>query len=248
MVHPEITQYAKNRRSGLYVPERLVKKRPTCINFFSGAGGFSLGFIRAGFEVMAGLDFNIDCMVTYLVNLGAYPVKIHFATPEDERCFEKYLEKEMKKHKKEHGIDGIPFVSGAGWINDHPEYPPVSHFFHGDIRKFSGEIILEKLGMKPGEVDCVIGGPPCQGFSMCGKRDVMDPRNSLVFEFAERILEIRPKTFVMENVRGITSMKTPDGVPVVDAFCMMLAEGGYGTYEALRKSLMDTQGAGAAQP
>lgn len=237
--------YAPNR-SGLYVPERLTKRHPTCIDFFCGAGGFSLGMIQGGFEVVAGVDFDVHCMITYLHNLGAYPVQIHFATPEDEEKVNKHMEKEAKKFSKKHGIDGLPCYSGGGWIKHNPDIPGVSHYFHGDIRKFSGKFIMEKLGVKPGEIDCVVGGPPCQGFSVAGKRDIMDPRNSLVFEFAEKILEIQPKTFVMENVPGIVSMVTPDGLPVIDAFCLMLSEGGYGTYEALKRSLACTAGLRAA--
>lgn len=51
------------------------------------------------------------------------------------------------------------------------------------------------------------------------------------------ILEIQPKTFVMENVPGILSMVTPEGVPVIDAFCRVIADGGFSTYDALRRSL-----------
>lgn len=237
--------YGRNRR-GLFVPERLNKRLPTCIDFFAGAGGFSLGMKQAGFEVVAALDFDIHSMVTYLINLGAYPVQLYFAEPEDEERFAKHLEREMKAYKKKHGIDGLPFRSGSGWIKDHPDIPGTSHYLHGDIRKFSGAFIMEKLGVKPGEIDCIVGGPPCQGFSISGKRDIMDPRNSLVFEFADKILEIQPKTFVMENVPGILSMVTPEGLPVIDAFCLRLAKGGYGTHEALKRSLLATAGLGAA--
>jgi DNA (cytosine-5)-methyltransferase 1 len=237
--------YSLNRR-GFFVPERLAKRRPTCIDLFAGAGGFSLGMKQAGFEVVAALDFDIHCMVTYLVNLGAYPVQIHFAEPEDKDKFAKYLEKKMKKFQAKHSVDGLPFYSGSGWIKDYPDIPGTSNYFYGDIRKFSGAFIMEKLGVKPGEIDCIVGGPPCQGFSMSGKRDIMDPRNSLVFEFADKILEIQPKSFIMENVPGILSMVTPEGLPVIDAFSLRLAKGGYGTYEALKRSLLATAGLGAA--
>lgn len=65
----------------------------------------------------------------------------------------------------------------------------------------------------------------------------MDPRNSLVFEYARLIIEVRPKSMCMENVPGILSMMTPEGIPVVDAFCKILADGDYANYEALKKSL-----------
>lgn len=59
-------------------------------------------------------------------------------------------------------------IAGSGWISHHPEYPGVSHYFYGDVRKITGQEILDAIGMKQGEVDCVMGGPPCQGFSAAG--------------------------------------------------------------------------------
>lgn len=51
----------------------------------------------------------------------------------------------------------------------------------------------------------IFGGPPCQGFSTIGKRDVGDVRNRLVYRFADLIAAIRPRYFVMENVPGMAS-------------------------------------------
>ena len=232
-------------RFGLYVPERIAK-RPIAIDLFCGAGGISLGFIQAGFEVIAGLDFDYYCMMTYLVNLGSYPCKIHYIDPADEEKVNAKMEKDMKKEAKKNGGVLKQPVSGSGWIKHNPEFPPVTHYFYGDCRKITGQEILDAIGLKQGDVDCVMGGPPCQGFSRAGKQDVTDPRNSLVFDFARLVLEIQPKTFVMENVPGILSMVTPEGIPVIDAFCRILSDGGFGSYEALKQSLLNTAGAGAA--
>jgi DNA (cytosine-5)-methyltransferase 1 len=54
------------------------------------------------------------------------------------------------------------------------------------------------------EIDVVFGGPPCQGFSLMGKRSFDDPRNSLVFHFIRLVVELQPKFFVLENVKGMT--------------------------------------------
>lgn len=56
------------------------------------------------------------------------------------------------------------------------------------------------------EIDVVIGGPPCQGFSISGKRDENDHRNDLIYEYLRLISQIKPKYFVMENVEGLKSM------------------------------------------
>jgi len=55
------------------------------------------------------------------------------------------------------------------------------------------------------DIDCIFGGPPCQGFSTMGKRDIGDDRNKLVYKFADLIGTIRPKYFVMENVPGMVA-------------------------------------------
>lgn len=69
------------------------------------------------------------------------------------------------------------------------------------------EKIREVLGFED-EIDAVVGGPPCQGFSNMGLRDRKDPRNSLIDHFVRIVLELRPKTFAMENVPGMMSGET----------------------------------------
>ncbi len=73
-----------------------------------------------------------------------------------------------------------------------------------DITTVRGLDLLAQLGLKPGDVDVVAGGPPCQGFSMIGKRALDDPRNALVREFVRVVGEVRPRAFVFENVQGLT--------------------------------------------
>lgn len=53
------------------------------------------------------------------------------------------------------------------------------------------------------DIAVVYGGPPCQGFSLIGKREVDDPRNLLLTEFARIIVELKPRYFVIENVAGL---------------------------------------------
>jgi len=81
----------------------------------------------------------------------------------------------------------------------------------GDIRQITSEEILQKSGMKVGEPFLICGGPPCQPFSTAGKRlGINDPRGSLFKEFVRMIDEIRPRFFVMENVKGIMSSPLKD--------------------------------------
>lgn len=71
-----------------------------------------------------------------------------------------------------------------------------------DITEVKAQEILDFCKIKPGELDILDGSPPCQGFSMSGKRRVMDPRNRLFESFTYLIKELQPKVFVMENVPG----------------------------------------------
>ena len=76
-----------------------------------------------------------------------------------------------------------------------------------DLRKIDGGAILGTYGLKKGDVEILVGCPPCQGFSSLRrtrKRDEIDPRDNLVLIFAQRIAEISPRIIVFENVSGIT--------------------------------------------
>ena len=76
----------------------------------------------------------------------------------------------------------------------------------GDIREIKPETLLELTGLHIGEPFMICGGPPCQPFSTAGKRlGINDPRGSLFMDFIRMIDYIRPRFFVMENVKGIVS-------------------------------------------
>lgn len=72
-----------------------------------------------------------------------------------------------------------------------------------DIDEVDFDNVLKKIGMHPGELDILIGGPPCQGFSTAGSRFWDDPRNHLLKSYVRALKTIQPKWFVMENVEGL---------------------------------------------
>lgn len=78
---------------------------------------------------------------------------------------------------------------------------PNTHTVTADVRELTNAFWEYELAGR--RVDGVIGGPPCQGFSRMGKREVGDPRNTLVGEFFRQVMLIRPRFFVMENVEGL---------------------------------------------
>ncbi len=248
---------------GLLVPAPPAQQRrydrPVGIELFAGAGGFSTGCHMAGFHMAAAVEWDPTAALTYLVNLARPGVTIHFDTPDREAKFTARLERHLGLHanQRRQVVPGGA-LAGSGWISGRPAHERgCEHFWVGDVRNLTGRQILDALGLERGEVDVVVGGPPCQGFSKANSnRSVMDPRNSLVFDFCRLVLEVRPKTFVMENVPQVATMLTPDGVPVIDAMARVLADSGFSTYDALKASLAanadaagglrrDTPGSGA---
>jgi len=77
----------------------------------------------------------------------------------------------------------------------------------GDIRDYSSKEILEHAGLTfDDEVDLIMGGPPCQAFSTAGKRlGFEDERGNVFLKYLETVFEIKPKYFIIENVRGLLS-------------------------------------------
>lgn len=102
---------------------------------------------------------------------------------------------------------------------------------------------LDNLVNKGGKVDLIIGGPPCQAYSIAGRirdengmRD--DYRNYLFESYVKVVKQYRPKAFVFENVPGILSAK-PGGVPIIDVICKTFDDAGYIVLSNLKKALLD---------
>lgn len=92
------------------------------------------------------------------------------------------------------------------YMNRHTQLGYKTIFACEDIRVFSTEEYLKSF-IGDIQVDVVCGGPPCQGFSLAGKRKQDDPRNMLFKSYIQTIKNVKPYYFVMENVEGILSMK-----------------------------------------
>ena len=89
------------------------------------------------------------------------------------------------------------------YAHNHPETPR-DHIVQGDIREVVDH--LEEL-LKDKKVDIVVGGPPCQGFSMANRQRLIDdPRNHLYKNYVEVVKRVLPAFFVMENVKGMLSV------------------------------------------
>lgn len=84
---------------------------------------------------------------------------------------------------------------------------PTVKVYNKDIKDFSINDLTADFGIKKGEIDIVIGGPPCQAYSTVGKRLIDDPRGKLFQEYFRILKELQPRLFVFENVKGLLSIQ-----------------------------------------
>ncbi len=123
--------------------------RHTALSLFCGAGGCSLGFKQAGYEILFASDIDKAATSSYRANF------------------------------------------------------PETNCIEGDIQNLDFSQVLLNLGLIVGELDVLIGGPPCQGFSTAGLRFWDDPRNTLLKQYIHALHTMKPKWFLMENVEGL---------------------------------------------
>ena len=162
------------------------------IDLFAGAGGLSEGFIRAGFNPVAHVEMNKDACDTIKTRTAFHYLK------ENNRVNE-YNDYLKGKITRDDLWSRIPSHLIKSVINKEISPETLPSIF---------EIIDNELGKK--KVDLVIGGPPCQAYSIAGRaRDpkgmVDDPRNHLYKYYVEFLIRYNPKMFVFENVPGILS-------------------------------------------
>jgi DNA (cytosine-5)-methyltransferase 1 len=113
-----------------------------------------------------------------------------------------------------------------------------------DISEISSRDLLKAIALKgfSSNIDLIAGGPPCQGFSHMGKRQLDDPRNKLVFEYLRIVLEIQPKYFIFENVPGIV---TGDHKYFLTELIALIEENNYSLVKPIR--VLDAAAYGAPQ-
>lgn len=123
--------------------------------------------------------------------------------------------------------------SVKGFVELLPELRAIYKSNFPNVRELGGDITkvtasdLESYVQEFGSVDAIIGGPPCQGFSLSGKRAVDDPRNELFKHYMRFVAAFNPKIAVLENVRLLTSMKDANGRFVKDEITKEFCTLGY---------------------
>jgi len=83
---------------------------------------------------------------------------------------------------------------------------PTVRMYNKDVRNFSIKDLEADFGIHRGDIDVIVGGPPCQAYSTVGKRLSGDPRGKLFLEYHRILTELNPKMFLFENVKGLLSM------------------------------------------
>ena len=110
------------------------------------------------------------------------------------------------------GLRNAGFRVGLAVDNDaaceatHRRNLPDVPFLRADLQRVSARDLRLAASLPAGELDLLAGGPPCQGFSIIGQRELLDPRNSLLHHFMRLAGELRPRVFLIENVPGLATL------------------------------------------
>lgn len=128
----------------------------------------------------------------------------------------------LKEQNKKNEIRTISLFSGAGGLDVGAIYAGAQIVWANDVKKEACESYARNIGdhINCGDIndyvaqlseyegiDLVVGGPPCQGFSVAGKMDENDERSKLIWSYAKVIERVRPRAFIMENVKALGELE-----------------------------------------
>ncbi len=161
------------------------------VDLFAGAGGFSLGLARAGYEVVLANELSTDAEWTYRHNLlpDGLPASIKDLPPVE--CGSR-------------GRIGRDVARRALLDDRQVAKECYSHFVAGPIQEALTDVWLNRWHGRLGrEIDLLVAGPPCQGFSAAGRKRRDDERNMLAHEVLRVVGACSPRIVVIENVPGM---------------------------------------------
>jgi len=186
------------------------------IDLFSGAGGLSEGFIRAGFNPVAHVEIDKAACNTLKTRTAYHHLK-------KSETLQPYIDYIQNKITRAELYSLIPKNQKDSVINM-------------SIGSKNNQIIFDKIDSLKGEkpIDLIIGGPPCQAYSVVGRsrdenRMQGDSRNYLFKEYARFLEYYQPKYFVFENVIGLLSAKTKNGDSYLQMMLDLFEDKGYYT-------------------
>lgn len=172
------------------------------IDLFAGAGGLSEGFIQAGFNPIAHVEMNKMAAKTLETRM-AY----HYLRLRDDNSIQRYYDYENGIVSREELFEHIPDYVTDTIINEELSNKSIK----GVFERIDG--IMEADNVH--HIDIIIGGPPCQAYSLVGRAQSShmlvpmedDPRNELYKMYTQFLNKYQPEMFVFENVSGIRSAR-----------------------------------------
>lgn len=167
-----------------------MSKKLNYIDLFAGAGGLSEGFSREGYNAVAHVETDIHACATLKTRLAYH----YYKEKHNLNCYYNYL---RMKTSREELLGGVPSAL-------------LDSVIHEEISQVNLKPIYSKIDELTGakEIDLIIGGPPCQAYSLVGRsrdpnRMVGDSRNYLFRYYAKFLERYEPRYFVFENVLGL---------------------------------------------
>jgi len=193
-----------------------VKRNLTFLDLFSGAGGLSEGFIRAGFCPVAHVESDQAACFTLRTRAGYHWLK-------ENGHIELYADYLNGKISRKEFYDQVPHSVMASVINAEIGADALWDIFRQ---------VDSLLGNR--SLDLIVGGPPCQAYSVVGRsrdqnRMMGDKRNYLYIYYAQFLKRYRPSYFVFENVTGLLSARDAEGYLYFDGMRALFRDYGYET-------------------
>lgn len=189
---------------------------PRFLDLFAGAGGLSEGFLRAGYEAVGHVEMDVAACYTLKTRMAYHWLREH----DQLDIYNQYLNREISRNQ----------------FYDHIPQGVLDSVLNYEISTETLPAIFEEVDALVGEepLDLIIGGPPCQAYSLAGRsrsetRMVGDQRNYLYRHYAEFLRRYQPAYFVFENVLGLLSAKDEDETLHFDNMRALFRECGYST-------------------
>ena len=179
------------------------------IELFAGCGGMAIGMESAGFELTFANEVSPMASNTFAHNVLG--VDIHEQSEKVKWIHSRYSREQYENRLRENLLSH-KVNENCEIIND-PKLSTLDKcLLVGDVRYLRDR--FAEIGVSDpynGNLDLISGGPPCQSFSLAGKRELNDYKNSLPLDFAEICEMLNPKVVLLENVKGILSAFTENG-------------------------------------